>query len=56
MTCYSFNYEWFLEIEDKVPHGIPYAYFDEAWKNIMVEVDVEEETFRKVSRELGWMY
>lgn len=58
MTCYSMPYEWFMEIKDRVPHSIPYAYInDETGHEVLeVEVDVEEETFIKVSKTTKWMY
>ena len=55
MTSNTFNIQWYNEIKDRVPHGEPYVYWDEVWQNYFVEVDVQEDIFVKVSKELGWM-
>ena len=52
MKNYTINYTWYNEIADKVKHGIPALIIEDT---IKVEVDVDEETFLKVSKELGWM-
>ena len=41
--------EWFKDIKNRVEHANEYEYDN------MVEVDVNEEQFIEVSKELGWM-
>lgn len=44
-------------IKNLVAHGAPYFYYESYFdgKKIEVEVEVEVQTFKKVSKELGWM-
>ena len=49
MTNYTINLNWFNEIKHLVPNANAYHYDN------MVEVDVDEEAFIRVSKELGWM-
>lgn len=50
--------EWYDEIKTLIKTQDPY-FFTETWPSgwvrNSVEVDVEEEEFRRVSKELGWM-
>lgn len=55
MTSNAINIQWYNEIKDRVPHGEPYIYKDEHWGMEFVEVDVQEDIFLEVSRELGWI-
>ena len=55
MTSYAIPLEWYNEIKDRVPHGEPYFYEDKAFGRTGVEVDVDEDIFNQVSKELGWM-
>ena len=58
MTNFAISLNWYNEIKDLVPHGEP-----ELIENMHfgpsarpgVEVDVDEDIFRKVSTDLGWM-
>lgn len=54
MTSVAINREWFNEIKSMVEYKDEYYYTD-ASNRAMVEVDVNEEQFNKVSKELGWM-
>lgn len=55
MTSVAIRKEWYDEIKGLVATENAYFYDDRVWGE-MVEVDVDEEQFNKVSRELGWMY
>lgn len=56
MFSYAIPEYWYNDIKDIVPHGEPYFYEGGGIVNkIWVEVDVDEETFIKVSKERGWM-
>lgn len=55
MRNYTINEEWFNEIKDRVAYANDYHYNDGCYRDNMVEVDLDEETFIKVSKELGWM-
>lgn len=54
LASHAFSAKWYNEIKDRVPHGEPFYYVNH-FKRLAVEVDVNEEIFRKVSTELGWM-
>ena len=57
MKSYAMNKKWYEEIKDKVTTENPYFY-TETWgseEREMVEVDVNEEEFEAVSKELGWI-
>ena len=53
MTNYTIPENWFNEIKDRVPYANDYHYVEYGLD--MVEVDVHEEMFLEVSKELGWM-
>ena len=53
MTSYAVNKIWYNEIKERVNTVDPY-HFTECGIE-MVEFDVNEEEFIKVSTELGWM-
>ena len=54
MTSVAINKEWYNEIRELV--NTADAYFYKGWDGReMVEVDVEEEEFNRVSKELGWI-
>lgn len=55
MTGMAIKREWYEEIKGLVATENAYFYNDSVFGE-MVEVDVDEEQFNKVSRELGWMY
>jgi hypothetical protein len=58
MKSVAINRNWYNEIKDRVTTENPYFYTEEygSYTNReMVEVDVNEEEFEKVSAELGWM-
>ena len=58
MKNVAINRNWYNEIKDRVTTANPYFYTEEygSYTNReMVEVDVNEEEFEKVSAELGWM-
>lgn len=58
MKSYAMNRKWYEEIKDRVKTENPYFYTDEYsffLEKEMVEVDVDEEEFIKVSEELGWI-
>lgn len=57
MTCVAINVDWYNQIKDKVATENPWFYKTRYGygEHFMVEVDVEEEQFNAVSRELGWM-
>lgn len=46
--------EWFEEIKELIHYENP-EYITTGYCSGHVEVDVEEEEFRRVSKELGWM-
>ena len=54
MTNITINQNWYNEIKDRVPTANPYFYTDPVCGK-MVEVDVDEPIFERVSCELGWM-
>ena len=54
MTSVAINTEWYNEIKGLVKMENEYFYDSEIWGK-GVEVDVDEEEFNKVSKELGWM-
>jgi hypothetical protein len=54
MTCVAITKRWYDEIKGLVKMENEYFYVDEMWGE-EVEVDVDEEEFNRVSRELGWM-
>lgn len=57
MKSYAMNKKWYEEIKNKVTTENPYFY-TETWgseEREMVEVDVNEEEFEAVSKELGWI-
>lgn len=49
MTSYTIRKEWYEDIKNRVEHANEYEY------NNMIEVDVNENEFIEVSKELGWM-
>ena len=52
MMSVAITKAWFEDIEDKIYFEDPFFYTE---RNIeMVEVDVNEEEFERVSKELGW--
>ena len=53
MISVAIRVEWFNEIKASVPHADPYFY-TECGINY-VEVDVDEQLFEAVSKEMGWM-
>ena len=56
MTCVAINVKWYNEIKNRVKTANPWFYKnDYGFRTFMVEVDVEEEEFNRVSTELGWM-
>ena len=55
MESNAFRLAWYNEMKDRVPHGEPYVYWDESWQDYYVEVDMQEDIFVEVSKELGWM-
>ena len=57
MKSYTINKKWYEEIKDKVTTANPYFYTEEygSTSREMVEVDVNEEEFEAVSKELGWI-
>ena len=55
MANHAINVQWYNDIKDKVPHGDPYYYVHECYKDLCVEVDVNECFFNIVSAQLGWL-
>lgn len=53
MTGVAIRVEWFEEIKASVPHADPYFYTEQGIN--YVEVDVDEQLFEAVSKEMGWM-
>ena len=53
MTNVTIPKTWYEEIKGKVK--MENEYFYQSVMGIDVEVDVEEETFNRISTELGWM-
>ena len=54
MTTVAINKKWYNEIKELVNTVDAYDY--KGWDGReMVEVDVEEEEFNRVSKELGWI-
>lgn len=54
MINVAINKDWYNEIKELV--NTANAYFYKDWDDIeMVEVDVEEEEFNKISKDLGWI-
>jgi hypothetical protein len=54
LTSFSFSLELYEKIKDMVPHGEPYVYIDDVYKKEWVEVDVQEDIFRKVVEKVGY--
>ena len=54
MTCVAITKRWYDEIKGLVKMKNEYFYVDEMWGE-EVEVDVDEEEFNRVSKELGWI-
>jgi hypothetical protein len=54
MECVSISKKWFDEIKDEVKHENAYEVTEGPYKG-QVEVDVEIESFERVSKEQGWM-
>ena len=57
MMTVAINHEWYDEIKDLVATANPHSYIEIQCgiKRAMVEVDVDEVEFNKISKELGWM-
>lgn len=57
MMTVAINHEWYNEIKDLVATANPRSYIEIQCgiKRAMVEVDVNEAEFDKISKELGWM-
>lgn len=57
MTNVTINYAWYSEIKDLIATANPYHFIETQCgiKRVMVEVDVEEVEFERVSKELGWI-
>ena len=55
MISVAISERWFNEIKDEVSHGEPFYYTCSIYNQSAVEVDVDEETFNRVSKEKGWM-
>lgn len=53
MINVTINKSWYQELLGRVPMMNPYFYIEDGASK--VEVDVHEETFNMVSKELGWM-
>ena len=53
MINVTISKSWYNELLGLVPMENPYFYIENGTSK--VEVDVCEETFNKVSKELGWM-
>lgn len=53
MISVTIRAEWFNEIKASVPHADPYFYTERGTD--YVEVDVDEQLFEAVSKEMGWM-
>jgi hypothetical protein len=54
MTSVAITKNWYNQIKGLVKMENEYFYTSPVWGE-EVEVDVDEEEFNKVSRELGWM-
>ena len=54
MTCYAMPLYVYEDIKNDVPHGEPFHY-KATYGTDCVEVDVDEETFRRVATERGWI-
>lgn len=55
MTSVAINKVWYNEIKELVKTTDAYFY-NRSWDGReMVEVDVDEEEFNRVSKELGWI-
>jgi hypothetical protein len=54
MVNFCISNEWFEEIKELIHYENP-EYITTGYCSGHVEVDVEEEEFRRVSRALGWM-
>lgn len=54
MISVMISKNWFNDIKDKVKYSDPY-YFIEKPFGEQVEVQVEEQAFETVSKELGWI-
>lgn len=57
MTNVTINYAWYSEIKDLIATANPHHFIETQCgiKRVMVEVDVDEVEFDKISKELGWM-
>ena len=53
MTSVVIRREWFEEIKNLINYNDPYFFEEDNTQK--VELDVNEEQFNKVSKELGWM-
>jgi hypothetical protein len=53
MKSYTIRKEWYEEIKNEVANADPYYYIENGTE--YVEVDLDEEEFYRVSKELGWM-
>ena len=57
MNNFGIVKQWYEEIKDRVPHELVSFYRVNGFSDEMVEINVlDESTFVRVSRELGWMY
>ena len=54
ITSVAINKDWYNEIKELVNTADAYFYKDWDGRE-MVEVDVDEEEFNRVSKELGWI-
>ena len=54
MTSVAITKNWYNQIKGLVKMENEYFYNSEVWGE-EVEVDVDEEEFNRVSKELGWM-
>ena len=53
MISVTIREEWFYEIKASVPHADPYFYTENGIN--YVEVDVDEQLFEAISKDMGWM-
>ena len=56
MKSYAMRKEYYEAIKERVTTANPYFYTDEYGSDTreMVEVDVNEEEFEAISKEMGW--
>lgn len=54
MTNVAINKDWYNEVKELINTADAYFYNDWSGRE-MVEVDVEEEEFDRISKELGWI-